>query len=219
MISGLIYAFYRYRLAQIRHIQVLRDQIARDLHDDVGGVLSGISFYSEAASAMHREGRFQDSYHLLQKIADNARTTIERMSDVVWSMRSDTNNALRLSERLESFGHELLAHRNIQLIVETEPVLEKFTLSPDVIRNLYLIGKEALHNAAKHSGATEVRLMIRQAGGRVSLTVQDNGQGFASSKPGHGNGLDSMMKRAEAIGATYHLNTHPNGGTGVYVER
>ncbi|GAB2563862.1 two-component regulator propeller domain-containing protein [Spirosoma areae] len=218
-IAGLIYAFYRYRLAQIRHIQLLRDQIARDLHDDVGGVLSGISFYSEAASAMHREGRFQDSYHLLQKIADNARTTIERMSDVVWSMRSDTNNALRLAERLESFGHELLAHRNIQLIVETEPVLEKFSLSPDVIRNLYLIGKEALHNVAKHSGATEVRLMIWQTGGKISLTVQDNGQGFVSSANGRGNGLDSMMKRAEAIGATYHLRSPPNGGTGVYVER
>ncbi|MCY7359483.1 MAG: sensor histidine kinase, partial [Rudanella sp.] len=193
------------------------DQIARDLHDDVGGVLTGISFYSEAASAMHREGRYADSYALLQKIADNARTTIERMSDVVWSMRSDTNNALRLAERLESFGHELLTHRNIHLLVETDPVLERFSLPPNVIRNLYLIGKEAIHNAARHSGATEVRLMIRQTGGKVNLTVQDNGQGFVSQTNGEGNGLDSMKKRAEVIGADYQLITVPTGGTTVRV--
>jgi len=216
-LAGLIYAVYRYRLAQLRHIQTLRDQIARDLHDDVGGVLTGISFYSEAASAMHREGRYADSYALLQKIADNARTTIERMSDVVWSMRSDTNNALRLAERLESFGHELLAHRNIQLLVETDPVLERFSLPPNVIRNLYLIGKEAIHNAARHSGATEVRLMIRQTGGKVNLTVQDNGQGFVSQTNGEGNGLDSMKKRAEVIGADYQLITALTKGTTVRV--
>ncbi|MGM9509094.1 two-component regulator propeller domain-containing protein [Larkinella sp. GY13] len=216
-IVGLAYAFYHYRLAQLRHIQTLRDQIARDLHDDVGGVLSSISFYSEAASAMHREGRFQDSYHLLQKIADNARTTIERMSDVVWSMRSDTNNALRLAERLESFGHELLAQRGIRLVIEAEPVLERFPLSPDVLRNLYLIGKEALHNAAKHSEATEVRLQIRQTGGKVNLEVQDNGSGFIG--PGNGNGLDSMKKRADAIGARFTLTSQNIGGTIVSIEK
>jgi ligand-binding sensor domain-containing protein len=214
-IAAIVYALYRYRLAQFRQHQILRDQIARDLHDDVGGVLSGISFYSEAASAMYREGHFQDSYYLLQKIADNARTTIERMSDVVWSMRSDTNNALKLAERLESFGRELLVHRGVGLIVETEETLAKFPLSADVLRNLYLIGKEALHNAAKHSGATEVKLSIQQIRGKVSLTVQDNGRGFTDS--GKGNGLDSMMRRAEAIGATYHLDTNPDQGTGIHV--
>ena len=219
IVAGLAYAFYRYRLAQLRRDQTLRDQIARDLHDDVGGVLSGISFYSEAASAMHRQGRFDDSYVLLQKIADNARTTIDRMSDVVWSMRSDTGNAGRLSERLASFGRELLGGRNIRLLVETEPGLERLALPPDVLRNLYLIGKEALHNAAKHSDATEVQLRIGQTGGKINLIVQDNGRGFGIDAPesDDGNGLANMRKRAEAIGIGYSLTSSRGNGTVVAV--
>lgn len=216
--AGLLYGAYRYRINQLRREQAIRDQISRDLHDDVGGILSGISFYSEAARQMHQQERYQDSYQLLLKIADNARQTIAQMSDVVWSMRSDTNNAGQLAQRLESVGRELLTARGIELSVEADPALARLALRPDVVRNLYLIGKEALHNIAKHSGATDVRLTIRQNGGKVSLKVQDNGKGFDDGVNGRGNGLDSMKKRAEAIGAMYQISSQPNGGTSVYVE-
>ncbi|UFH57186.1 two-component regulator propeller domain-containing protein [Spirosoma sp. KNUC1025] len=217
--AGVLYAAYRYRINQIRREQAIRDQISRDLHDDVGGILSGISFYSEAARQMHQQERYQDSYQMLIKIADNARQTISQMSDVVWSMRSDTNNAGQLAQRLESVGRELLTARGIQLNVTADAELERLSLRPDVVRNLYLIGKEALHNVAKHSGATQAQLTIRQTGGKVYLRIEDNGKGVGDNAIGQGNGLDSMKKRAEAIGASYSLNSQPNNGTTVYVEQ
>ena len=217
--AGLLYAAYRYRINQLRREQAIRDQISRDLHDDVGGVLSGISFYSEAAQNLHQQERYADSYQLLLKIADNARQTISQMSDVVWSMRSDTNNARQLAERLESVGRELLTVRGIQLRVETDVELERLTLRPDVVRNLYLIGKEALHNAAKYSAATEVVLRVKRAGSRVQVSVMDNGQGFDQQTAGGGNGLNNMGRRATAIGADYRLTTQPGQGTVVCVER
>jgi ligand-binding sensor domain-containing protein/two-component sensor histidine kinase len=224
IIIGLVFAYllfaaYRYRINQLRREQAIRDQISRDLHDDVGGILSGISFYSEAAQQMHQQGRHDDSYQLLLKIADHARQTIAQMSDVVWSMRSDTNNAGQLAQRLESVGRELLTARGIQLTVDADTELDRLTLRPDKVRNLYLIGKEALHNAAKHSGAMAVRLTIRQTGGKVSLRIDDNGRGVSDSAIGQGNGLDSMKKRAIAIGALYQLSSLPNGGTSVSVEQ
>ncbi|QJW90176.1 histidine kinase [Spirosoma taeanense] len=218
--AGLLYAAYRYRINQLRHEQAIRDQISRDLHDDVGGILSGISFYSEAARQMHQQGRHADSYQLLLKIADNARQTISQMSDVVWSMRSDTNNAGQLAQRLELVGRELLTARGIHLKVETDTGLERLTLRPDVVRNLYLIGKEALHNAGKYSQATEVVLAVRYRGNRVQISITDNGQGFdldlASSG---GNGLDNMPRRAKAMGAVYQLRSEPAKGTSVTVEK
>lgn len=214
---GLLYSVYRYRIGQIRREQQLRDQISRDLHDDVGGILSGISFYSEAARQMHQQGRYSDSYALLQKIADNARTTIAHMSDVVWSMRSDTDNALKLAQRLESFGRELLSPLGIELVCQTDSNLASLKLAPDTIRNLYLVGKEALHNAAKYAQATEVHLNVSQQGGKVQIFVKDNGQGFDSTMAPSGNGLESMRKRAEAIGAVYTLSTQPGRGTVISV--
>ncbi|GAB3221637.1 sensor histidine kinase [Spirosoma arcticum] len=219
VLAGLLYAAYRYRINQLRREQAIRDQISRDLHDDVGGILSGISFYSEAAQNLHQQGRHADSYQLLLKIADNARQTISQMSDVVWSMRSDTNNAGQLAQRLESVGRELLTARGIGLSVEADAELERLTLRPDVVRNLYLIGKEALHNAAKYSQATEVELGIKQNGGKVRVSVQDNGQGFDQQRARTGNGLENMHRRAEAIGAGYTLTAEPGHGTAVTVEK
>ncbi|GAA4449822.1 hypothetical protein GCM10023189_09530 [Nibrella saemangeumensis] len=216
---GLLYSVYRYRINQIRREQQLRDQISRDLHDDVGGILSGISFYSEAARQMHQQGRYSDSYALLLKIADNARTTIERMSDVVWSMRSDTDNAFKLAQRLESFGRELLSPLGIELVCQTDPNLASLKLAPDAVRNLYLVGKEALHNAAKYAQATEVHLNVCQQGGKVLIFVKDNGQGFDPATAVLGNGIESMRKRAEAIGARYQMHTRPGEGTVVSVEK
>lgn len=218
-LAGLLYGAYQYRLGQIRREQQLRDQISRDLHDDVGGILSGISFYSEAARQMHQQGRYSDSYALLLKIADNARSTIEHMSDVVWSMRSDTDNALKLAHRLENFGRELLSPLGIALVCQTDPDLARLKLAPDAIRNLYLVGKEALHNAAKYAEASEVCLRINQQGGKVNILVKDNGRGFDPATTPKGNGLENMQKRAEAIGATYTLSAQRGQGTVVSIEK
>jgi two-component system sensor histidine kinase UhpB len=216
---GLLYAGFRYRIRQIRYEQFIRDQISRDLHDDVGGILSGITFYSEAAQQMHQEGRYADSYQLLLKIAQHARQTISQMSDVVWSMRSDTNNAGQLAQRLESVGRELLTAQGVELHVEADAALERLTLRPDIIRNLYLIGKEALHNVAKYSKATVVELQIRQHGNWVILSVKDNGQGFDRQQARMGNGLENMQRRAEAIGAAFTLIANPGSGTEVIVDK
>jgi signal transduction histidine kinase len=77
----------------------------------------------------------------------------------------------QLAQRLESVGRELLTVRNIHLTVETDSGLDRLILRPDIVRNLYLIGKEALHNVAKHSGATDVQLKIRQKDKILSLLV------------------------------------------------
>lgn len=220
ILVGLLYTAYRYRINQLRREQAIRDQISRDLHDDVGGILSSISFYSEAAQNLHQQGRHAESYQLLLKIADNARQTISQMSDVVWSMRSDTNNAGQLAQRLESVGRELLTVNGIQLTVKTDAELERLTLRPDVVRNLYLIGKEALHNAAKYSGATEVILAVQQIGSLLQVRVADNGRGFdPSAVASGGNGLGNMLRRAEAISAGYTLTAEPGQGTAVTIEK
>ncbi len=139
------------------------------------------------------------------------------MSDVVWSMRSDTNNAGQLAQRLELVGRELLTIRGIHLKTEIDPELARLTLRPDVVRNLYLIGKEALHNAAKYSHASQVGLRVAQIGNQLEVNVNDNGYGFDPQMTGGGNGLGNMPRRAEAMGAIYQLTSAPGQGTSVRV--
>ena len=84
---------------------------------------------------------------------------------------------------------------------------------------LFLAVKEALNNVLKHAGATEVRIALAVANGRLTMTIADNGRGFAPDLPRPtGNGLKSMKERLERIGGRLVLETKPGEGTKVTME-
>ncbi|MGX6508116.1 ATP-binding protein [Rhodococcus sp. SJ-2] len=75
----------------------------------------------------------------------------------------------------------------------------------------YLIASEAVTNAAKHSSATLVRIMVYREGDTLRLTVTDNGSGGARRVPG--GGLDGLSDRAEALGGSFTLDSPTGCGT------
>ncbi|HOY29784.1 MAG TPA: ATP-binding protein, partial [Flavobacteriales bacterium] len=75
-------------------------------------------------------------------------------------------------------------------------------------RNLFLITKEALHNVVKHAQARQVKLVLRWKEG-LSLEVHDNGKGLAPDRKRTGHGLANMGKRAQQVGATFHISSEP----------
>jgi signal transduction histidine kinase len=79
--------------------------------------------------------------------------------------------------------------------------------------------KEALNNALKHSQATEVRIGLGVTDGWMTITIADNGCGFAVSQArGKGNGLDNMKQRLEQIGGRLVLESEPGRGTTIRLE-
>jgi signal transduction histidine kinase len=94
-------------------------------------------------------------------------------------------------------------------------------LAPDVETTLYRVAQEALTNAAKHSQATRVEVILERKGDSVVLIVEDNGVGFeadARSEPdGDGFGLLGMQERASLIGATVEIESTPGKGTTIFL--
>jgi two-component system sensor histidine kinase UhpB len=94
-------------------------------------------------------------------------------------------------------------------------------LSADVQTACFRIGQEALTNAARHAGATHVRMALRMAGGTMELTVSDNGAGFDLARyrtPEERKkhfGLISMAERASLAGGDLEIDTEPGAGTRV----
>jgi signal transduction histidine kinase len=87
-------------------------------------------------------------------------------------------------------------------------------LTAQTRHDLFLAVKEALNNAAKHSGATEVWLRIRSEANELLVAVEDNGRGFdpaATNAPG--NGLDNMRARLQAAGGRTEIVSRPGQGT------
>jgi nitrate/nitrite-specific signal transduction histidine kinase len=80
-------------------------------------------------------------------------------------------------------------------------------------RSLLLAVKEAINNAAKHSGATELLLQIRRQGHGLMVAVQDNGRGFDPAQPrDERNGLNNMAQRLAEVGGTCKITSQPGQG-------
>jgi len=89
-------------------------------------------------------------------------------------------------------------------------------LRADVRHNVFLAAREALSNASKHSKCTEIWLRIRLGRTAVTLTIEDNGQGFAPAQvAAGGNGLGNMRARMTECGGRVELTSTPGQGTSV----
>src|SRR5262249_28767315 len=91
-------------------------------------------------------------------------------------------------------------------------------LAPDRRRQLFLILKEGLANAARHARARYVRVELRVAGGRLLASGGDDGAGFDPSAPTTGHGLAGMRRRARELGAKIRVVSRPGGGTRLELE-
>jgi signal transduction histidine kinase len=102
---------------------------------------------------------------------------------------------------LEQFALEFLGAASIRCRLDLPMQLPAWPLTAETRHNLFLALKEALHNAVKHSGATEVRIALTLDPGTLTLSVEDNGRGFApAAAHSTGNGLENMRRRLEHIG-------------------
>jgi signal transduction histidine kinase len=88
-------------------------------------------------------------------------------------------------------------------------------LNADQRKNLFLIFKESINNAAKYSQATTVEINIEQQDQTLIMSIKDNGQGFDEQKIKAGNGLRNLRERAKEINATLELRSTVGAGTEV----
>jgi signal transduction histidine kinase len=80
-------------------------------------------------------------------------------------------------------------------------------------KNLYLFFKEAVNNAAKHSGAKKIFIRIFQKDHHVEMIIRDDGKGFDTSQTFHGNGMSTLKKRMEELSGYLKIQSHIDEGT------
>src|SRR5262249_53207928 len=132
----------------------------------------------------------------LSSIADIARESVTSMSDIVWAISPKRDSLRDLTRRMRQHADEVFTLRDIDLDFRTPGPEQDLKLGSEVRRDLLLIFKEAVNNAARHSGCSRVNIDFHADGSWLSLVVADNGVGFDSSAVGEGHGLVSMDRRA-----------------------
>ncbi|MEO6723238.1 MAG: sensor histidine kinase [Ferruginibacter sp.] len=187
----------------------LRNQIAADLHDEVGSSLSSIHMLSQMATQPGNEATHKD---ILTRMSTNAKETMDKMGDIVWMIKPGETEAGNLKQRMERFAYEICSYKNIEVNMQLED-LEKVNLSMEQRKNIYLIFKEAVNNAVKYSGAEKIEITSSIQNNQLTLQVKDFGKGFDNSIVKKGNGLDNMQHRAKELGGELIMKTIINTGT------
>lgn len=217
LLTGTGYAVEAARWRRRRELDAVRTRIASDLHDDLGASLSRISILSEVASRRTREGG--SPAELVEKIGEASRTVVEKLADGIWAVDPRRDDLRSLGERLRLTAAELLEPAGISWRVEVPEGAERVGMHPDQRRNVYLLLKEAMANAARHSHAQNATLVVASAHGVLDLELRDDGLGFDAGAVGTGTrlvggrGLRNMEARARALGGTLRVESVPGRGT------
>jgi len=209
--GALIYVLHRYRVRQLLAVERVRTRIATDLHDDIGSSLSQISILSELIRQRLNTADPLVSQPL-REIATVSREMVAALSDIVWAINPRHDHLSDLAARMRRFALDVLGARGIDLRFQADECEEQRRTNSDFRRQLYLIFKEAVNNAARHSACTQARVEMHICKGRLELNISDNGRGFELSTTDKGNGLVNMQRRASGLGGTFELHSEPGHG-------
>jgi signal transduction histidine kinase len=203
-----LFIYHYYITRQKLKLQVLRNKIASDLHDEVGSTLSSISIFSQMAKHQSK-----DITPLLDSIGESSRQMLDAMADIVWTIKPENDQFEKIILRMRSFAYELLGAKNIEFEFMAEDDISLLKLPMDVRKNLYLIFKEATNNLVKYAEANKATFTIREEKKVLSMLIRDNGKGFDINRSTEGNGIKNMRKRAEEIGGRLFIDSKPGDGT------
>jgi signal transduction histidine kinase len=215
--TALAWSGGRLRVRQLVAVERVRTRIASDLHDEVGAGLTRINFLGELAR--HRvENAPATAGEMLDEIGTEARDLAEATSDIVWAVDPRKDDLGSLVLRLRRFAADLLASQGVDLVFESPADAATMALPPEVRRVLYLVLKEAIHNAAKHAQARRVVVRILARGHEVVAEVRDDGRGFDASQEAAAEevgrrGLVGMRERAASAGGALTVESEPGEGT------
>ena len=207
-----VYAVFRFRLRQKIQLVQLRNQLHRDLHDDVGATLSSIKAYSEI---LGRNG----SDKIIQKlISENATEMIDRLEVISWATNPLHDNLKSLTEAMLRFARPATHAQGVELCFQSFIPGEAMPIPAHVRQHLLLIFKEAISNLLKYAGATrcEVTIMLRNQ--QFILCIKDNGKGYDGQIRGNGNGLRNMRKRAEEMQGSLEIISAPDEGFFLWIK-
>ncbi len=208
-----IYLLSLWDFRQKLRLQGVRNQIAADLHDEVGSNLNSIAIFVEVL----RNKATPDILPILDKIIENSKESVILMQDTVWTINPKNDSVEKLFERMRSFASQYLANVDIPLDFVVDADLKKVSFTMEQRKNIYLIFKESINNIVKHSQATKASVRIKKVEDTLKISIEDNGKGFDSTQDFEGNGLQNFKNRAEEAEIECLISSELNKGSKIEI--
>ncbi|MGH9345501.1 MAG: sensor histidine kinase, partial [Terriglobia bacterium] len=188
-------------------------QVARDLHDEFGQILTAIGIMLNRAGQKSASDSRLDG---IQEVKNVVEETLQTVRDRSQMFRPAILDDFGLGKTLEWFTEQFSRQTGVAVHFEGNGVT--FPGADGI--HIYRIVQEALSNVARHSGSSEAWVRLRQDEDRLHVEVRDRGQGFSrdaemNQAAGEGFGLMGMRERAQRLHGTLDLRSVPGEGTSV----
>lgn len=217
----LIIAVYRFRKIKLRNkilknliyektileqkLNHSRENIAKDFHDDMGNKLARISLLSEVLIENEDILDIPLKNKLIQ-IKKDTDVLYKNTKDFIWALKSDTNNVNELITYLSDFGEDFFYSFKIDFEIEMNEH-ENLILPLNWNRQIVLVCKEIMTNAARHSGCTEVKLVFNVFKESLQIEVLDNGKGILEIEKKSERGIGHIIERINKLGGNLFFDT------------
>jgi len=184
--------------------------IARNLHDEVGQVLTGVLLQLNSIGEAVPEHRDE-----LAEAREAVRRALDEVRQISSELRPEMLEDLGLVSALTELSRSFARVADVRIEREFDTALPK--LAPEIELAVYRIAQESLTNIARHAGASRVTIALEPGHESVVLRVADDGRGFGGAAVESG-GLRSMRERALLVGGALAIKEAPEGGVEVRLE-
>lgn len=195
-----------------------RKRFARELHDGIGQMLTGVKLHAEKLKTTP----FSDDKHRQRyaELCDLIADVIQNTRQVSHNLMPSTLNDFGLGPTLQLLADQTT--RSSGLAVCFEGSKEGKRLGPATEIGLYRIAQEALHNALKYASPQTIRIGLQQDAHQLTLTIADDGKGFVAARQQKTaetgvSGLANMQTRARLLNGVLTIRSKPNKGTTIRV--
>lgn len=193
-----------------------RGRIARELHDGIGQILTGLKLNLESIYRAIPESDLLHRVHLNDAINLSARA-IEDLRNISLDLRPSMLDDLGLAPALAWLCSEVAERHHLD--VQCEIGTEDLRIANEIETAIYRIVQEGLGNIVKHAAATTVNVKLLRVEGRLHLTIVDNGKGFDPNElptwqaQRQCSGILNMKERSGILGGQFSLSSTPGQGT------
>lgn len=193
-----------------------RSRMAKDLHDGLGGLLSGVKF-----SLINMKDNLvitPENMTVFERSLDMIDTSIKELRRVAHNMMPEMLTRFGLDEALKEYCNTINATNLLVVKYQSMGMDRRINSSAEII--VYRIIQELLNNIMKHAAGTEAMVQLIKEEGRFSIVVEDNGKGFDTAllAGNKGAGLTSIRSRVDYLKGRLDINSEPRKGTLVNIE-
>ena len=186
-----------------------RRHLARELHDEIGQTLTGLSFQLAAAAGRNGQAALTEAIATVQALTEQVR-------QLSMELRPAVLDSFGLLSALEWYTARYQQRTGIAVELRHEGLDRRFSAEVEV--GAYRVAQEALTNVARHAAVDAVTLQLLADDGALTVAVRDRGRGFDPARAPATSGLGGMRERIALLGGTFDVDASPGRGTAIMAE-